>query len=56
MAGRSIDNFAGLFEEAFRKKEGLKEFLEVVLERIMAAEVDEHLGGQRHERSETRQG
>lgn len=56
MAGMGIDSFGGMLEEVFRKKEGLKEFLEVVLERVMASEVDEHLGVQRHERSEARQG
>ena len=44
MAGRSIDNFVGLLEKAFRKKEGLKEYLEVVLERVMSARCGDFYG------------
>ena len=56
MAGMSIDNLSGMLEAVFRTKEGMRNFLEMVTERVMASEVDQHLGVQRHERSESRQG
>ena len=56
MAGMNIDGLGQLVQEVFSKKEGLKEFLEVLMRQVMEVEVQNHLGADRHERSEVRQG
>jgi len=52
----NIDGLGQLVQEVFSKKEGLKEFLEVLMRQVMEVEVQNHLGADRHERSEVRQG
>jgi putative transposase len=56
MAGLNIDGLNQLVQEVFNKKEGLKEFLQVLMRQVMEVEVQDHLGADRHERSEVRQG
>jgi transposase-like protein len=56
MAEVSMDGLEGLVQEVFTEKQGLKQFLEVLLERVMAAEVSDHVGAERHQRSEDRRG
>lgn len=56
MAKVSMDGLDELVQEVFGEKEGLKTFLEALLERVMEAEVAEHVGAGRHQRSEDRRG
>jgi putative transposase len=56
MAQISIDGLRDLLQEVFAHKQGLKDFLQVLLERLMAAEVSEHLQAERHQRSPDRCG
>ena len=56
MAELSMDGLECLVQEVFAEKEGLKRFLEVLLERVMSGEVSEHVGAARHERREDRRG
>ncbi len=56
MATVSMDDLGGLVQEIFSEKQGLKMFLEALLEQVMSGEVAEHLRAGRHERSEGRVG
>jgi putative transposase len=56
MAGLNIDGLDRLLQEVFSEKEGLKRFLEVLIRQVMEAEVQGHLGADRHERAPGRAG
>ena len=46
MARVSMDGLEGLVQEVFADKAGLKVFLEALLQRVMSAEVAEHVGAE----------
>jgi transposase-like protein len=56
MAKLDIDGLGELLQEVFSRKEGLKEFLEVIAEQVMESEVTDRLGADRHERVKGRAG
>jgi putative transposase len=56
MAKLNIDGLGELLQEVFSKKEGLKAFLQTVVQQVMESEVTDLLGVDRHERSEQRSG
>jgi len=56
MAATNIDRLGYWLKDAFRKQEGLKEFLQVLMQQVMQAEAQEHLQAAPHERSARRQG
>ncbi len=56
MAGKNGDRIGELLQEVFSTREGLKGFLEAFVNSAMQGEVTDHIGADRHERSETRTG
>lgn len=56
MAKLNIDDLGELLQEVFSKKEGLKDFLQTVVQQVMETEVTGLLGVDRHERSDGRCG
>ena len=56
MAAESIDQVMDLMHDIFQEKEGLKRFLEAVVNAGMRQESREHVGADRHERAEDRRG
>jgi transposase-like protein len=56
MALMNSDRVMGLLQEAFARKEGMKMVLEELMREAMEAEVEEHVGAGRHERTEERNG
>lgn len=56
MAKRDVDVIELLLQEAFSENAGLKRLLEALLERVMAAEVSEHISASPHERTSSRVG
>jgi len=56
MAELNIGGLGELLQEAFSRKSGLKEFLQVVVQQVMESEVKEWVGADRHERAEERRG
>lgn len=56
MAQVEDDRIAELLQEVFLDQEGLKRFLETLVNQAMQAEVTEHLGADRHQRSDRRRG
>lgn len=56
MANSDIGNLGRLLQEAFQGIGGLKAFLQAVVQRVMEAEAQEHVGAAPHERSEQRRG
>ena len=51
-----IGRMVPLLQELFSEQDGLQRFLEAVIQQAMAAEVIEHLGAARHERTPQRAG
>ena len=56
MAQSNIGPIASWLQQLFAEQDGLKRFLEAVIQQAMAADVDNHLGAGRHERTEGRSG
>jgi transposase-like protein len=56
VANSDIGNLGRLLQEAFQGIGGLKAFLQAVVQRVMEAEAQEHVGAAPHERSEQRRG
>jgi putative transposase len=56
MAQGNDDKVSVLLQEVFSDRDGLKRFLELLVNQGMEAEVSEHLGADRHERSGFRRG
>jgi putative transposase len=56
MAQENDDRVSVLLQEVFSDRDGLKRFLEALVDQGMQAEVAEHLGADRHERSGFRRG
>jgi putative transposase len=56
MAQGNDDRVSSLLQEVFSDRDGLRRFLEVLVNQGMQAEVAEHLGADRHERSDSRRG
>jgi transposase-like protein len=56
MAAVNIDRLGYWLKDAFQKKEGLKPFLQELIQEVMQAEAEEHLQAAPHERSSRRQG
>jgi transposase-like protein len=56
MANGSIDAVVDSLQQVFAQEDGLRRVLEVVIQAAMTAEVQRHLGAERHERSEERRG
>jgi len=56
VANSDIGNLGRLLQEAFQGIGGLKAFLQAVVQRVMEAEAQEHVGAAPHERSERRRG
>ena len=56
MARLNGKEFGGQLQALFQEKEGIKEFLEDILERAMDNELDEHLAASPYERTERRKG
>jgi transposase-like protein len=56
MAQGHDDRVSALLQEVFSDRDSLKRFLEAVVNAAMQAEVTEHLGAGRHERSDARRG
>ena len=56
MAREIIDDLLPSLKRAFLEKDGLRHFLQEVIQRVMSAEVEEHLGAGPHQRTQDRQG
>jgi putative transposase len=56
MAQSNIGPIAASLQQLFAEQDGLKQFLETVIQKVMSAEVDAHLGAAHHERTEGRSG
>ena len=56
MANSDIGQLGQLLQEAFQGTEGLKAFFQAMVQRVMEAEAVEHVGADRHERSDQRRG
>ena len=56
MADSKYEQFGALVQELFSGRDGVKRFLEAVIEAGMDEEVRAHVGAERHERSEARHG
>jgi len=56
MARNDSDRVGALLQEVFADRDGLKRFLEAVVNAAMQAEVSEQLGAETHERTERRRG
>jgi transposase-like protein len=56
MAQMENDTVAALLQEVFSDQDGLKRFLEVLVNQAMQAEIAEHLGAERHQRNDRRRG
>src|SRR6266705_1891867 len=56
MAQSNIGPIAGSLQRLFAEQDGLKRFLEAVIQQAMAVEVDAHLQAGHHERTESRSG
>ena len=56
MAQGNDDRVSVLLQEVFSDRDGLRRFLEALVDQGMQAEVAEHLGADRHERSGSRRG
>jgi transposase-like protein len=56
MAQQNIGRMVPSLEELFGTQDGLRHFLETVIQEAMAIEVQEHLDADRHERTENRVG
>jgi len=56
MAKRDGDRLGALVQEVFADRDGLKRFLEAVVNAAMQAEVAEHVGAEAHERTDRRRG
>jgi transposase-like protein len=56
MAQGNDGTVLALLQEVFSNRDGLKRFLETLVNQGMQAEVAEHLGADRHERSDVRRG
>jgi putative transposase len=56
MARNDSDRVGALLQEVFAGRDGLKRFLEAVVNAAMQAEVSEQLGAEAHERTERRRG
>jgi transposase-like protein len=56
MANRDSDRLGALVQEVFAGRDGLKRFLEAVVNTAMQAEVGEHLGAEAFERTDRRRG
>jgi len=52
----NIGGTGELLQEAFSKKSGLKEFLQVVVQQVMESEVTQWVRADRHERASDRVG
>ena len=56
MAHSDIGRLGVWLQDAFKKNQGLKEFLEEVVQQVMSAEAAAHVNADRHERAEDRRG
>lgn len=56
MAGSDIGDLGLWLQDAFRHNDGLKLFLQEIIQRVMHAEAQEHLNAEPHERNEARRG
>lgn len=56
MATMNNKEFGAKLQALFQDKDGIKKFLEEMLERVMAAELEDHLGAAAHERTTRRRG
>ncbi len=56
MAEMNGDIIEQLVQEVFADRDGLKRLLEVLLQATMQSEVSQHIGAERHQRSEGRSG
>jgi len=56
MAKTSIDVNGDLFQRLFADPQRLREVIQVICQAAMAQEVEEHVGAQRHERTDERRG
>lgn len=56
MAQVDSDKISALLQEVFSQQDGLRNFLEVLVNQAMQAEVTEHLGAEHHQRSPRRRG
>lgn len=56
MAHSNIGNLDQALSEVFKQQDGLKVFLQMVCQQLMASEAAEHVGAGFHERSEVRRG
>jgi transposase-like protein len=56
MAQVEDDRISELLQEVFSDQDGLRRFLEVLVNQAMQAEATEHLGAERHQRNDRRRG
>ncbi len=56
MANMNGDVIEQLVQEVFKDRDGLKRLLETLLQATMQSEVSQHIGAERHQRSERRSG
>src|SRR6478736_7622648 len=56
MAKTSIELNSDLFQRLFADPQRLREVIQVICQAAMAQEVEEHVGAQRHERTDERRG
>ena len=56
MAGSNIDGIGGLLQRVFQEEDGLREFLEAMVQQVLRIEVGRHLEAAPHERSQRRKG
>jgi transposase-like protein len=56
MAEQSIDRIGEALQDVFARHDGLKELLELLVNRAMAAEAEAHVGAAPHERTDARRG